>query len=112
LLQAHVATVAELFAATNAFDADRVVRLFAADAIIDDPSTGEVFKGHAGVRDYVERFFVGYRTFSRPLSQESDADGKLFVRVDFTGDFGHEMGRMEIVFALDGLISRIDADLE
>jgi len=30
----------------------------------------------------------------------------------FTGDFGHEIGRLDIAFNPEGLIVRIDADLE
>jgi hypothetical protein len=45
--------------ATNAFDIDAALSLFAPDAIIDDTSVGNSFIGHAGVRDYIERFVVG-----------------------------------------------------
>jgi hypothetical protein len=34
------------------------------------------------------------------------------VRVDFTGDFGHEIGLLEITLNDVGLIARIDANLE
>ncbi|EWY35760.1 hypothetical protein N825_35915 [Skermanella stibiiresistens SB22] len=34
------------------------------------------------------------------------------MRVDFTGDFGHEIGLLDISVDGDGLITRIDADLE
>jgi len=34
------------------------------------------------------------------------------LRVDFTGDFGHEIGLLEIVTDPAGQIVRIDADLE
>lgn len=99
-------------AGANAFDVDAVIALFASDAVIDDPSTGRRFDGHAGIRDYIERFFVGYRTATRFLSLESIDDSRARVRVDFTGDFGHEIGLLEITVNDDGLIARIDADLE
>src|SRR5688572_4167897 len=54
-----------LIAATSAGDADAVVALFTSDAVIDDPSTGYRFGGHVGIRDYVERFFVGCHTVTR-----------------------------------------------
>jgi hypothetical protein len=106
------ALVATLLATTNAFDADTAVALFAPDAVIDDPSTGERFDGQGGVRDYVERFFVGYHTVSRLLSVTPLGDGRARVRVDFTGDFGHEIGRLDLSVNDDGRITRIDADLE
>ncbi|MER9948695.1 nuclear transport factor 2 family protein [Mesorhizobium sp. M0047] len=101
-----------LIAASNAFDADTAVTLFTPDAVIDDPSTGHRFDGHAGVRDYIERYFVGYHTVTRFLSIESIGDGRARVRVDFTGDFGHEIGLLDISVNAAGLIVRIDADLE
>jgi ketosteroid isomerase-like protein len=101
-----------LIAATNAFDVEAALALFASDAVIDDPSTGERFDGQPGVREYVERFFVGYRTVTRLLSFASTGERQARVLVDFTGDFGHEIGLLEIVTDPAGLIVRIDADLE
>lgn len=106
------ATTDALIAATNAFDVESALRLFAAEAVIDDPSTGHRFAGHAGVREYVERYFVGYRTATRLLSIERLGDRRARVRVDFSGDFGHEIGLLEIAVDANGLIVRIDADLE
>ena len=105
-------TADALIAATNAFDIERALALFAPDAVIDDPSTGERFEGHAGVRDYVERYFVGYRTVTRFLSIKQLAARQARVRVDFTGDFGHEIGLLALCVDARGLIVRIDADLE
>lgn len=106
-------TVADaLIAATNAFDVDTVFALFAPDAVIDDPSTGHRFEGHAGIRDYVERYFTGYHTVTRFLSIEITGETRARLRVDFTGDFGHEIGLLDISVNADGLITRIEADLE
>jgi ketosteroid isomerase-like protein len=99
-------------AATNAGDADAVVALFTPDAVIDDPSTGECFDGHVGIRDYVERFFVGYHTVTRLLSIDVLPDSRARVRVDFTGDFGHEIGRLDLTMDDARRIRRIDAALE
>ncbi|QYO75185.1 nuclear transport factor 2 family protein [Devosia salina] len=82
-------------AATNAFDTDAAVALFAPNAVIDDPSTGETFDGQHGVREVT------------PLD-----DDRSRARVDFTGDFGHEIGRLDLAVDDDGRIVRIDADLE
>ena len=101
-----------LIAATNAFETDTVVALFMPDAVIDDPSTGHRFEGHGGIRDYVERYFAGYHTVTRFLSIERISAARARVRVDFTGDFGHEIGVLDISVNADGLITRIDADLE
>jgi hypothetical protein len=101
-----------LIAALNSFDTVSVQALFAADAVIDDPSTGHCFEGHAGVADYVERYFKGYHTVTRLLSIDDLGDDRARLRVDFTGDFGHETGVLVIQANADGLFVRIDADLE
>ncbi|PWC34503.1 hypothetical protein TSO352_20065 [Azospirillum sp. TSO35-2] len=101
-----------MIAALNAFDTEAVQSLFTPDAVIDDPSTGHRFEGHPGVADYVERYFAGYHTVTRVLSIERPGDGRARVRVDFTGDFGHEIGVLDIRANEEGLILRIDADLE
>lgn len=106
-------SLAEAFvAATNAFDVERVLHLFTPDAVIDDPSTGHRFDGHAGIRDYLERYFIGYHTVTSILSIEALGRHQIRVRVDFTGDFGHEIGLLEISVNEDGRIVRIDAKLE
>jgi len=106
------ATADALIAATNAFDISAALILFTPDAVIDDPSTGHRFDGRAGTRDYIERYFVGYHTVTRFLSIETIGESRARVRVDFTGDFGHEIGLLDISVDADGLITRIDADLE
>ena len=97
---------------TNAGNIDGALSLFAPDAIIDDVSVGDAFVGTDGVRLYLERFFVGYHTVSKLLSIETTDEFHANVRLDFTGDFGHETGILKIVLNADGLIERADADLD
>ena len=111
-LETEEQIIEALIAATNAFDVDATLKLFTPEAVIDDPSTGHRFEGHVGVRDYFERFFVGYHTVTRLLSVEPLQAGRTRARVDFTGDFGHEIGRLDLTIGPDGLIRRIDADPE
>ncbi|MGA1830633.1 nuclear transport factor 2 family protein [Rhizobium wenxiniae] len=99
-------------ATTNDFNVKGALSLFATDAVIDDVSVGDAFVGHTGVRQYLERFFVGYNTRSKLLSMEELDTFHSTVRLDFTGDFGHEIGILKITFNSRGLIERIDADLE
>jgi ketosteroid isomerase-like protein len=99
-------------ATTNAGDVDAALKLFAPDAVIDDPSTGHCFDGHAGIRRYIEQFFVGYHTVTRLLSIAELGTGFARVRVDFTGDFGHEIGLLDMAVDAAGIIARIDARLE
>ena len=97
---------------TNAFDVDDALALFKSDAVIEDVSVGDAFVGTDGIRLYLEQFFVGYKTASELLSLEQLDDFAAIVRVDFTGDFGHEIGSLRIKISSGGLIERIEADLE
>jgi hypothetical protein len=105
-------TAHALIAALNTFDTARVQALFTADAVIDDPSTGHSFERHAGIGDYVDRYFKSYHTVTRFLSIDDLGDHRARLRVDFTGDFGHETGVLVIQANAEGLFVRIDADLE
>ena len=98
--------------ATNAFDVEAAIRLFADDAVIDDVSVGKKFKNINGVRKYIEEYFVGYHTVTKLESLEITDDSHVNVQVDFTGDFGHETGGLDITFNTDGLIIAIDAYLD
>lgn len=104
--------VESFIAAANAFDVEGALSLFAADAVIDDVSVDDAFVGRDGVRQYLERFFVGYNTASKLLSIEELNGLHSDVRLDFTGDFGREIGILTVAINPDGLIERIDADLE
>src|ERR1700704_5938838 len=78
--------IQQFIKATNAFDVGAALTLFADDAVIDDVSVGEKFKKTAGVRNYLEKFFVGYRTVTRLESVEVINDRHARAQVDFTGD--------------------------
>lgn len=86
--------------------------LFKSDAVIEDVSVGNAFVGTDGIRLYLEQFFVGYKTASKLLSMKQLDDFAALVCVDFTCDFGHEIGSLRIKISPDGLIERIEADLE
>ncbi|WP_137174181.1 nuclear transport factor 2 family protein [Massilia sp. HP4] len=96
----------------NAFDVEGILALFGSKAVIEDASVGQSFAGKAGVRRYVQEFFVGYKTMSKLLSLERIGDCSAIARIDFTGNFGHEIGSLRIRIDSAGLIERIDADLE
>jgi hypothetical protein len=96
----------------NAFDVEGAVALFKSDAVIEDVSVGDAFVGTDGIRLYLEKFFVGYKTASKLLSLQQLDSFVAIVRLNFTGDFGHEIGSLRIKINSDGLIELIEADLE
>ena len=97
--------------ATNEFDVRAALELFADDAVIDDVSVGKKYKNIAGVRKYLGKFFVGYHTVTRLESLVLN-DRDATAHVDFTGDFGHETGGLNVTINSDGLIIAIDAYLD
>ncbi len=105
-------TVEAFIRTTNASNIKAALALFTPEAVIDDPSVGDRFVGHVGIQDYLDRFFVGYQTATSLLSVEMTAERKALVRVNFTGDFGHEIGLLDITVDAVGLIIHIVADLE
>jgi hypothetical protein len=98
--------------AANAFDVDGIVALFAPQGLIEDSSVGETFRGHDGVRQYAEEYFVGYQTRSTVLSVDAIDERHMTARVDFTGNFGHETGFFEIATNEAGLITTVRTYLE
>ena len=96
---------------TNEFDIKTALALFTNDAVIDDVSVGEKFKNTAGIRKYLENFFVGYHTVTKLESLNILDDQHAKAQVDFTGDFGHETGALNVTINNDGLITAIDAYL-
>jgi ketosteroid isomerase-like protein len=104
--------IKQFIKASNAFDVEAALTLFAGDAIIDDVSVGEKFKNAAGVQKYLEKFFIGYKTVTRLISIEASDTLNAKAQVDFTGDFGHETGVLNFTLNTDGLIKTINAYLD
>lgn len=105
-------TIEEFILATNAFDVDRAIGYFAKTAIIDDVSVGDTFERIAGVRRYLQQFFVGYNTVTKLESIEIINAYQAKVKVDFTGNFGHETGGLDVTINTEGLITKVDAYLD
>src|SRR5688572_30157437 len=104
--------IQQFIKSTNAFDVEAALALFAPDAVIDDVSVGKKFTKAAGVRTYLETFFVGYHTVTKLESVEVIDKRRAKAQVDFTGDFGHETGSLDVTVNADGLIVAVDADLD
>ncbi|MES2516023.1 MAG: nuclear transport factor 2 family protein [Bacteroidota bacterium] len=109
----NIQTIIQQFMdAANAFDVKLALTLFTKDAIIDDVSVGQKFKNTAGVRNYLEKFFVGYNTVTKLESLKLISKTQAVAQVDFTGDFGHETGGLNFTINADGLIVNIEAHLD
>lgn len=109
----YIKKITERFVkATNDFDVKAALQLFADNAVIDDVSVGEKFEKIPGIRKYIEKFFIGYHTVTKIESIEVLNKQYAKAHVDFTGDFGHETGALNVTINSDGLIIAIDAYLD
>jgi hypothetical protein len=76
--------VAEHFAAVNAFDTDRIVNTFAADAYVNDNSR-EIW-GADAVRKFMDKEIVGYHV-TMQVEQIIDNYGDIIVRAKWDGTY-------------------------
>jgi len=107
----HNDIIARWIDVSNNFDTAGYLSFFTEGASIDDPSIGDVFEGEAGLRNYFETYFIGYKTQTRVLSISPD-EFFTHVVVDFTGIFpgGQTGGIFDLTFDGDK-IATIRADL-
>lgn len=88
--------IQQLIVELNRFNVDGALKLFADNAVVDDDSVGMKFTKKAGVRQYLEKYFVGYKTVTKLESVKIAGEQYAEAKVDFTGDFGHETGTLNI----------------
>lgn len=103
--------IAEWIRRSNAFDTDQYLDKYNEDAVLDDPSVGRKFTGHAGIEEYFTSYFIGYKTHTRLVKLEIN-DNAAHLEVEFTGEFheGKIGGTFDMVFK-DGKIASVKANL-
>lgn len=77
----------EWIAASNAFDTKKYLGFYLKDAVLDDPSVGRKFVGHAGILDYFESYFIGYNTQTKIVKLDIPDGQHAQLEVQFTGNF-------------------------
>ncbi len=104
--------ISEWLAFSDAYDTDGYVDMYHKDAVLDDPSVGQKFVGHAGIRRYFETYFIGYKTQTRLVNLDIINDDSARIEVEFTGEFpgGKLGGTFNFIFK-DGKIAFVEADL-
>jgi len=107
------AFVNELLAAGNAYDTTGYLKKWHKNAVLSDPSVGQVFKGHSGIQKYFEDYFIGYKTQTRLIKLEIINDETAHIEVEFTGEFPEAKigGLFDFTFK-DGKIASARADLK
>lgn len=97
---------------SNAYDTKNYLEKWDEDAVLDDPSIGQVFQGHSGIKKYFESYFIGYKTQTRLIKLDLIGDNEAHIEVEFTGEFSE--GKINGVFDFtfkDRKISKAKADL-
>lgn len=104
--------IQEFIASSNAYDTKSYLDKWHKNAILDDPSVGKVFKGHVGIRNYFESYFIGYKTQTQLVRLEVISDNEAHIEVEFSGDFpeGKIGGIFDFTFK-KGKIAAAKADL-
>ncbi|MCP2265511.1 YybH family protein [Promicromonospora thailandica] len=108
----HDTAIDEWIAATNSHDPAAYLAFFTQDAVLDDPSVGEVFEGHPGIGEYFRSYFIGYDTHTRLVGTEP-RDGYIHVEVEFTGTFPERRigGIFDVTLTPEHKIRHVRADL-
>lgn len=99
-------------AASNAFDSEKYLSFYLPEAVLDDPSVGRKFKGHNGLQQYFDSYFIGYNTHTEQVTLKIIDEGNAHLEVLFTGDFpeGKIGGTFDFKFK-EGKIAFVRADL-
>ena len=97
---------------SNVYDTKRYLEKWHENAILDDPSVGQVFKGHSGIKKYFERYFIDYKTQTRLVELDIISDNEAHIEVEFTGEFPEGKIRGTFYFTFkDGKIEKAKAAL-
>lgn len=73
--------------ASNSYDTNAYLKMYHKDAALDDVSIGHIFKGHSGIRKYFEDYFIKYKTQTRLVKLNIINPNKVFIEVEFSGEF-------------------------
>lgn len=97
---------------SNAYDTKKYLEKWHKEAVLDDPSVGQMFKGHEGIKKYFENYFIGYKTQTRLVKLDIIGDNEAHIEVEFTGEFpGNKIGGVFDFTFRDGKIAKAKADL-
>lgn len=99
--------VQDWLAASNAHDTNSYLEKWHKEAILDDPSVGQVFKGHSGIQKYFEDYFIGYKTKTQITKLEIINNYAAHIEVEFTGEFpgGKIGGIFDFTFKDDKIVA-------
>jgi ketosteroid isomerase-like protein len=101
--------IQEFIAAGNAYDTKRYLDMWQKDAVLEDKSIKQVYKGQEGVKKYFEKYFVKYKTQTRLIKLNVINDHQANIDVQFTSY--NQTGTFDFIFK-DGKIASAIADFK
>lgn len=104
--------ITEWIAASNSFNTEKYLSFYLPEAILDDVSLGIKFERYAGIKDYFDKYFMGYNTHTEEMRLMDMGQEHVHLEVRFTGDFpeGKIWGTFDFKFK-NGKILFLKADL-
>lgn len=104
--------IEDWLAVSNAYDTKNYLQKWDDKAVLNDPSVGQIFKGHSGIRNYFESYFIGYKTQTRLVKLDIISENEAHAEMEFTGEFpeGKIGGTFDFTFK-NGKIISAKADL-
>ena len=104
--------ISDWIKSSNAFETKKYLSFYLPDAILDDPSVGRKFIGHAEIEEYFNSYFIGYNTHTEIVKMDISDEHQVYLEVNFTSNFpeGDIVGTFDLTFK-DGKISYLKADL-
>ena len=88
------------FAALNSRDAEGLLALFTADAVVVDE--GETWRGPGEIRTWVEKVAFRFQYTAGVLGVDTAADGNYVARVRLEGNFPGGTVELNVSFDFDG----------
>jgi steroid delta-isomerase-like uncharacterized protein len=104
--------LAEWAAAWTARDADRLVALYAPDAVYEEVPTGTVARGHGEIRAFFDATHASFADIAATPRSGFRAEGWAVLEGDFSGRSGEATFSVPFaaIFELDGGLVRRSAD--
>lgn len=97
---------------SNNYDTKSYLDKWHKEAVLNDLSVGQVFKGHSGIQKYFENYFIGYKTQTRLVKLDITGNNEAYIEVEFTGEFpGNKIGGIFDFTFKNGKIAKAKADL-
>ena len=97
--------IAHWLTVSNNFDTEEYIKIYDADAVLNDTTVSETYYGHKGIRNYFEEFFIGYNTKTTIVDITFKNANEVYINAVFDGNsFSKLKGVFELTFLEDKIV--------